>query len=229
MKSVHLQGGKVQLPMEMDTSKTCSKDTQAAHGHSYPREEWQWFLDFSRVPAQIVLTCPLLPKPDLECLQETNWNHCTSPVGHSPTLGSAPPDAAQVQSNLRSSIISAGNGVETTGSTTQSYLLQMCLLHKNPPVVPLTMHPCQRAEGLSIPNTKTETWASEKTCFKITGHPVLEDGTCRAAQGWQAAALTITQLGPLEEGRSEVEVASASPSRSEINPVEFLKTRRLNV
>lgn len=58
---------------------------------------------------------------------------------------------------------------------------------------------------------------------------MLDGGTCRAAQGWQAAALTITWLGPLEGGTSEVEVTSVLPSRSEINPMAFLKKRRVNV
>jgi len=78
------------------------------------------------------------------------------------------------------------------------------------------LHPDQTAGDLwqlqekglacvSISAAKAEVWASGKICSKIT---VLEGGTRRAAQGWRAAALTITQLGPSEEGRSEVEVTS---------------------
>lgn len=55
---------------------------------------------------------------------------------------------------------------------------------------------------------------------------MLEGSTHRASQGWCAAAPTITQLGPLEEGGSEVEVASVLPSRSEINPMAFLKKKK---
>lgn len=92
--------GRVQSPVEMDCSKKDSKETQAAHGC---REEWPFPSDFW-ISVQIVLTCCLLPKPDLGCLQESRWNHRTSPLGHSPALGAAPPDAAQVQSNPRSSV-----------------------------------------------------------------------------------------------------------------------------
>lgn len=132
-----------------------------------------------------------------------------------------------MQSKLRRSvIISEGNGAKVTVGSVHWYLLQLCLLHRNPPVVPPVIHLYQTARGLSIPDTKTETQASGKICFRISGDPALEGGSGRAAQGWQAAALPITQLGSLEEGRSEVEVTSVSPPRSRINPMALLKKQK---
>ena len=151
-------------------------------------------------------------------------NHCTAPVGHS-AHGAAPSRTILLQSNFRSSVfISAGNGAKITVDSAHWYLLQLCLLHKNPPVVPPVIHLYQTVRGLSIPGTKTQ--AGGKICFRTTGNPVFEGGTGRAAQGWQAAALPITQLRSLGEGRSEVEVASVSPSRSGINPVAFLEKQK---
>lgn len=125
--------------------------------------------------------------------------------------------------------MSVGNGAKVTVGSVHWYLLQLCLLRKNPPVVPPVIHLCQTAVALSTPATKTETQTSGKICFRITGNS--ECGTGRAALGWQAAALSITQLGSLEEerseeGRSEVEVSSVSPSRSRINPVALLKKQK---